>query len=778
MARVSHKKIKQLVAQKQKTITDRQFFSSRLLAAHFEDMAAAQTRRYGYRRRVSVQTVWEPKNENSACTNNDVIWINAGHSVVTKLKSRQDRYNLVCGLFAHELGHLLYTDFLGSQSHDRSFIAGSWYPSPPLLMTHTERANEADIWDYCKESPEHMLAFLRMSHSVHNIIEDGYIESKMLNRYPGVLGTNLDYLRTVEFEDMQTLTQLIEEEEDDRIWPTVMQLILSYVLWGEIKYGDESTSDKRVQIVFSLLSELDRGMMSTTPSDRWSVVNITLIRCWRYVKEFLEYCEELSKTATASGTGTTCAELVSRIVSALAGMSSEGSGTTAPVKEAGAEETPASAGAKRSVTAKLAAETANEDEADDDKAGGASGGEEKGKDDEAAEEEGSATAAPDPTASGDESSGASAEGAESEESVPAEAGSGDASSAREVSEKEGGRIPAHQTSKLSEPTGGGVEKDDEYTGTGYAGAASDIDRLLESMAERAVTTQLEKERTKELNELAQAISYGNIHAGVKIKIHRMAEVTDKLKEDYKEICAPLLRISKALQKSIAQQLQDKRRGGKQTGLLMGRRLDVHALSRNDGRAFYKNALPNETPELAVGLLLDESGSMYGYDRATYARASAIILYNFCRSMNIPVMVYGHSTSGGTVDLYSYAEFDAIDKDDCYRLMDISARNSNRDGAALRFVAEQLSKRPEDIKMLILVSDGQPADIGYGGSAAEEDLRGIKQEYQRKGILLVAAAIGSDKENIERIYRDSFLDITDLSKLPITLTSVVKRFIRV
>ena len=111
-------------------------------------------------------------------------------------------------------------------------------------------------------------------------------------------------------------------------------------------------------------------------------------------------------------------------------------------------------------------------------------------------------------------------------------------------------------------------------------------------------------------------------------------------------------------------------------------------------------------------------------------------------------------------------------------MDISARNNNRDGAALRFVAEQLSKQPEEVKMLILVSDGQPADSGYSGTAAEDDLRGIKQEYVKKGVLFVAAAIGDDKKNIERIYGDAFLDITDLNKLPVALTSVVKRYIRV
>lgn len=225
-------------------------------------------------------------------------------------------------------------------------------------------------------------------------------------------------------------------------------------------------------------------------------------------------------------------------------------------------------------------------------------------------------------------------------------------------------------------------------------------------------------------------------------------------------------------------MKDQQRGGKQTGLVMGRRLDAHALCRNDGKVFYKNNLPNEIPKIAVGLLLDESGSMSCGDRATYARAAAIILYDFCQSLRIPVMVYGHSTGWSNgVDLYSYAEFDSIDRDDKYRLMDIAARNSNRDGAALRYIAEQLSKRSEEVRILILVSDGQPADSGYSGTAAEEDLRGIKQEYKRKGILFVAAAIGDDKQNIERIYGDSFLDITDLNQLPVKLTAVIKRFLR-
>ena len=61
MARVSHKRVKQLLNEKRSKITDKQFFTSRILAGHYEDVAAAQTRRYRYDRRVHVSIYWKPK---------------------------------------------------------------------------------------------------------------------------------------------------------------------------------------------------------------------------------------------------------------------------------------------------------------------------------------------------------------------------------------------------------------------------------------------------------------------------------------------------------------------------------------------------------------------------------------------------------------------------------------------------------------------------------------------------------------------------------------------
>lgn len=741
MARVSHKKIKQLIAQKQKTISDRQFFSSRALAAYFEDIAAAQTKRYGYRRRVKVNTVWKPKDQNLAHTDNANILINAGNPLVTRKKGRQARYDLVCGLFTHELGHVLHTDFLTGQSYHRYQEAGKWFPEPPPMRNATDKYADAEYRDILCNDPQGLQMLNMIAHEILNVLEDGYIEQRMLTEYPGILGSSLQAMREACFEEMPTVEELIEKEDDgSHIWLTILQSILSYMKWGEIKYGGTPLTDERIQTVFSLLGTLDTALTSYDFQDRCRAANTIIIRCWYYIRDFLDFCKsKADEDSASSGAGA----VVGQMLASLLGSSEEGRGETGPVSAAPGSSSGAATAPQRAATAQMAAGTENEDEQEP---------------------------------SDEQPAGAPAEAAGPGGEIQAGSTQSQPGECQPVSEHETGRIPLKQTSTLSMPEGGTTERDDAYQGTNYSGAASDIQRILERIAEGTVHAELERQRTKELTELAQSISYGDIHSGVHIRLHRMIEVNDTLKEQYRDICGELLYISKQLQKSVLQKLNDSRRGGKQTGLLMGRRLDTHALSRNDGRVFYKNNLPNETPTLSVGLLLDESGSMGSCDRATYARATAIILYDFCQALDIPIMVYGHSTSGG-VDLYSYAEFDAIDQDDRYRMMDISARGSNRDGAALRYVAEQLNRRQEDVKLLILVSDGQPADSGYFGTAAEEDLRGIRQEYQRKGILFVAAAIGADKENIERIYADSFLDISDLSKLPVKLAGIIKRFIR-
>lgn len=721
MARVNHKKVKQLIQQKRGKITDQEFFTSRLLACHFEDMAAAQTKRYGASRRVRVRLLWQPGNPELAYTDNLYITINAGNPAITEFPTREERYQMVLGLFAHELGHCLYTDFLAQQSYRNALSICRWYPGKPALTRVLDVKNEREFWEYAKEDPQNLVLLGRVAHEVCNVLEDAAMENRVLERFPGTLGQALDFVRAWQWREMPTVTLLKEREaQGTPVFYSLLQLFLSYGKFGELKYGEEPLNEEHIQTVFELLPLLDDDLRAASGKARWNTVNCILIRCWENVREYLEALKRRYEEKKASGgTGSVFSQLEEEL-STLVGGSTRGEGSTAPVSEESEEPSLPQPG-KREKTRVLALSTEGE------------------------------------------SLGV---------------GAGGSAGKQEISPEETGRMPLVETDQVSEPLGGGIEVNRDYHPELSNTVEAEMERLLDTMAEKSVCQELEQDRLRELNQEAQAISYGDIHKGVPIRVNRMTEVPPEMVTQYNAIAGPLLAISKQLQKSLLRQLRDRQRGGKQTGLIMGRRLDAHALCRGDGKVFTKNALPSQPPGMAVGLLLDESGSMSSCDRATYARASAIILYDFCQALHVPVMVYGHSTGSKGVELYSYSEFDAIDREDKYRLVDISARGSNRDGAALRYVAERLSHRPEELKLLILVSDGQPADTGYYGTAAEEDLRGIRQEYRRKGILFIAAAIGDDKENMERIYGDSFLDITDLNQLPVKLTQVVKRFLRV
>ena len=326
---------------------------------------------------------------------------------------------------------------------------------------------------------------------------------------------------------------------------------------------------------------------------------------------------------------------------------------------------------------------------------------------------------------------------------------------------------------LSEGSGTVTHDNDYITET----ADHELDNILNNAASAKVYSAIEDSLLDDLQANLKDINFGDIHKNVDIVIHRQKTLVGSERELYDKAMIELKPISMMLQKSIMNVLKQRQRGATERGLLMGSRLDHSSYYRSDGKIFTKRNRQNDEISLAVGVLVDMSGSMSG-ERIRIAQAMTLVVYDFCRAMNIPVTIYGHDTSyGNSVDLYSFAEFDSVDGNDKYRLMNIKDGGSNRDGCAVRYVAEKLCKRTEQTKLFIVVSDGQPADDGYYGTAAELDLQGIRREYVNRSITFLAAAIGDDKPAIKRCYGEgAFLDITDLKAFPTTIAKIIARYV--
>lgn len=88
------------------------------------------------------------------------------------------------------------------------------FPDRPPFRDKAERSAEADLWDYAKSDPKHLSMLSHVSHEILNVLEDGYIEQRMISEYPGVLGSCLLARQPRSFDLLPTVTQMAEAEDN------------------------------------------------------------------------------------------------------------------------------------------------------------------------------------------------------------------------------------------------------------------------------------------------------------------------------------------------------------------------------------------------------------------------------------------------------------------------------------------------------------------------------------------------------------------------------------
>lgn len=307
------------------------------------------------------------------------------------------------------------------------------------------------------------------------------------------------------------------------------------------------------------------------------------------------------------------------------------------------------------------------------------------------------------------------------------------------------------------------------------GPAKDLQRIMEDMARSQAEEQVEEERLEEMNKTASSIQgkgSGNII------VHRQTKVDDDYRDSYEAARKPIESVSRNLQKGIMQILKDRQQGGKMKYKPSGRRMDTSSLYRKDGLHFCVNKMPNDTPPLYLALLLDESGSMGGEGEKA-ALASAVCIEHFCRSLHIPHQICGYTTGNG-VSIESYVEVDKADSKDCYRLMGIGAKSGTPTVRAMRYMLKCMEPRQEQVKLLIVVSDGGAGDNEvYDENANDSDITRLLRTAHQQNVKVIAAGIGSDREAVcEEFGKDIFLDISDLEQMPTKLCKIVKRLLPV
>ena len=307
------------------------------------------------------------------------------------------------------------------------------------------------------------------------------------------------------------------------------------------------------------------------------------------------------------------------------------------------------------------------------------------------------------------------------------------------------------------------------------GAAKALQGKLTS-AVNAIAVELQKESNEQVTadetlSKIKGVEMSSSHKDRDLVVERVLTVTEADNQTYKNLMtADMLRYARALYHQLRDALQDVMEGDSRKGLLYGRKFVGSDAHRLDGKRFCNDKDPLDFPDMAICVLIDQSGSMHGI-RMQSSKTAALLLHKVATDLGIPIMVCGHAARA-SVHFNVYADFEQQTDNDKYRICGISTGGRNRDGMAITIAAELLSKRPESNKLLFVISDGQPNDTDYGGEPAKNDIREIINAYRRKGVVTFGCAIGSDKEVVKDIYRKGFLDITELDAFPKLLCRLV------
>lgn len=298
--------------------------------------------------------------------------------------------------------------------------------------------------------------------------------------------------------------------------------------------------------------------------------------------------------------------------------------------------------------------------------------------------------------------------------------------------------------------------------------------------DKSYKSEQKNEFRKLLNKKARQSVDGSCHETTKLIVHR-PEATKQNREEYQYTASTLLPVIRELIRKTNPLLEHEASAEFAKSQLYGTKFCADQAVSLDFRFFARKRPPEEEPSLAVALRIDESASMSAFGRLDAAKQAAVALYEFCSGCGIPIMVYGDTADRSKqeqMSVYAYVDFESKDAEEKYSLMNIQARSNNRDGMALRIISDRLLNAQQKTKLVISISDGQPKAMpDYAGDIAANDMKDTLQEFRRKGIQFLAAAIGQDKEAIRELYgAENTLDITDLKQLPTRLVQIITRFL--
>ena len=697
--------------------------------------------------------------ESIAYTDGTRIYISYD-SLLSKGHNRKERHLIYCGLNLHECGHLLFTDFQLMMKSMEALKKGEMYPTPednPYLQ-------KLRNFLYTTGNEQYILPIFK---KLDNCIEDGFVDRAVMAMVPGYARC----LRYVRNED-NSLEKMTYKEMVDKKCPRVhifIAMTLFYARHGLLLF-DDSDRGELIDSFKEVMPVIKKAVFSASPFQRKKMV--WKVMCYLY--NFIEIDNNQQKNNSQNGAqqGNNSQNGVQQ------GNNSQNGAQQGNNSQSGTQQgNNSQSGTQQGNNSQNGAQQGNNSQSGTQQGNSSQSGAQQGNNSQSGAQQGN-------NSQGDAQQSNGSVCGESPQSLQEALKQADAAMRNTESTKHNNTVTPNEQvmsaleNKLNSASGkSSEEKKADETGNLEC---SELDSIANKVAEGKIFQKQEDEIKKDMSQkVTSYLSDAPIHRGIHAKCTR-AGVTERATSSYEKEHRELDSIVTRMITEFEKEIKERQTGDTLTGLYTGKRFEAREAYRYDKRVMSRKILPEDIPDMAVGILVDCSGSMGG-DKIHYAIQSAYITYSFCKRLQIPVFVVGHTTSGNDVSLISVADENSLDNNDKIRIFDLRSQNCNRDGYALKYCMEKLKHIVAEQKLMMIISDGCPNHTAYHLNEGRADCQAIVKDGIKNGITTIAAAI-DDAVNVQSVYKKGiseknsaeYLDLSDLRKLPKAFVKIIKK----
>ena len=217
--------------------------------------------------------------------------------------------------------------------------------------------------------------------------------------------------------------------------------------------------------------------------------------------------------------------------------------------------------------------------------------------------------------------------------------------------------------------------------------------------------------------------------------------------------------------------------------LFGSGIDSKLLGDVKKRFWFRKHMGNEIPDMAVLLLIDGSGSMWG-ERRNSAMISSVILHEVLKKQGIEHAIVEHRGhfEEPEIDVNILVDFNAKEEEKL-NIMQLDADGDNRDGLALYWAEKYINQKTFcENKLIIVLSDGCPAHAydDYYGAVANKDTQNAANKIIARGTNIIAVALDNECTDDESTYKQlkeiypHIVQCKDLKRLTAQILQIVSR----